>query len=92
MKKISTLLLLILVAANAAAQDVLIIESTVTGSQEEPKVLSIVPWQEPEDPSYIGEDVEGVGDSLDVFQTLDRDSFNRERLYILSARKTLQNK
>ena len=80
------------VPVSSMAQEILIIESTVTGSQEQPKVLSIVPWQQPDDPDYIGDDIQGVGDSLNVFQTLDRTSFHRERRYILSARKTLESK
>ncbi len=77
---------------SAVAEDVVIIESTISGNSEQPKVLSIVPWKEPKLPEYMGDDIQGIGEVIDVFQTVDRKQFNRERQYLLSARKTLIKK
>jgi hypothetical protein len=70
-----------------AEDDVIVIESTITGSQEQPKVISIVPWKGVLDPGYIGEEVEGLGQTANTFQSLDRISFNRERRYINATRR-----
>lgn len=75
-----------------AADDFIMIESTITGSQEQPKVISIVPWKSAKDPDYIGEDLVGLGEPINVFQTLDRVRFNRERLYIQSTRPSHYSK
>ncbi|NRB40703.1 MAG: hypothetical protein HRU20_19915 [Pseudomonadales bacterium] len=68
------------------SEEIIMIESTITGSQEQPKVISIVPWKASADPEYIGEELHGLGDPVNVFQSLDRVKFNRERLYIGSTR------
>ena len=90
MKKL-TLMLLSMAAMSLApvlqAEDgIIMIESTITGSQEQPKVISIVPWKTATDPEYIGEELKGLGEPINVFQSLDRIKFNRERLYIGSTR------
>jgi hypothetical protein len=69
------------------SEDILLIESTISGSSEQPKVLTIIPWKEPKLPEYLGEEVKGIGEALDVFQIIDRNTFNRERVYISSTRK-----
>lgn len=75
-------------AANcfAAQQQILTIESTITGSQEQPRVISIVPWQSIKEPEYLGKDIE-LGIPSAVFDTIDRDSFNRELKYINATNK-----
>ncbi len=70
-----------------AAEDIIVIESTITGSKEQPKVISIVPWKPILDPGYIGEEVEGLGQVDNVFQTLEPVTFNRERRYINATRR-----
>ncbi|WP_323846359.1 hypothetical protein [Microbulbifer magnicolonia] len=46
MKKIFPLLAALCVAAPAGAEEVITLESTVIGSQEQPKVLYIIPWKQ----------------------------------------------
>ena len=75
-------------SASIQAEDIILIESTITGSQEQPKVISIVPWKSALAPAAMGdEDVVGLGEPANVFQSLDRIEFNRERLYIGATRK-----
>jgi hypothetical protein len=64
----------------AAAQEALVVlRSTVTGNQEQPKVLTIVPWQRPDGPSLLYQPVESlVGE---VFAPIDREEFLREIQY-----------
>ena len=83
----SALLLVTFSSVLIAEEKIIMIESTITGSQEQPKVISIVPWKPATDPEYIGEEVQGLGESVNIFQSLDRANFNRERLYIGSTRK-----
>jgi hypothetical protein len=71
----------------AAQPQIITIESTITGSQEQPKVISIVPWQKPRPPEYFGEEITGLGLKADVFQSIDRESFNREMHYISTMKK-----
>ncbi len=73
-------------STSSAAEDIIVIESKITGSKEQPKVISIVPWKPILDPGYIGEDLEGLGQVANVFQSLDRATFNRERRYISATR------
>lgn len=87
-------LIFILIAAFSVpvlSQEIIMIESTITGSQEQPKVISIVPWQNPIDPDYFGGDITGLGLGADVFHTLDREAFTREMQYISSMRKDTHN-
>ena len=77
----------VLIVNAVNANEIMTIESTISGNSELPKVLAIVPWKQPKLPEYLGEEVSGIGDAIDVFQIIDRDSFNRERVYISSARK-----
>ena len=62
-----------------AQQPDITLHSTVSGNQEQPKVMYILPWQPPSD-SYIEQDfptdIEG-----DLFVALDRDEFVRELNY-----------
>lgn len=82
------LLLICFLSPGLIAQEVITIESTVTGSQEQPKVLSIVPWRQVEDPEYFGGEIVGLGQLTDVFEPISRESFNRERRYIETIRKS----
>lgn len=87
---VAVTIFLLLNGFTVKAEEIIMIESTITGSQEQPKVISIVPWKGTKDPDYIGEDIIGLGEPLNVFQSLDRPSFNRERLYIGATRKSPQ--
>lgn len=80
-------LLLVLASPLAAiAQQIITIESTITGTQEQPRVISIVPWQAVNGPEYIGEEME-LELVVDVFKPLDRESFKRELNYLAATRK-----
>ena len=72
---------------NLYAAEVITIESTITGSKEQPKVTSIVPWQQPKDPEYIEPDVSDLGGGNVSFDQLDRDTFKLEVNYISAMRK-----
>gem|GEM_PF-6608714 len=69
-----------------AEQKILMIESTITGSQEQPRVISIVPWQGIEEPEYIGEDLQ-LDMVVDVFKPIERSAFNKEVGYIKATRR-----
>lgn len=86
------LLLVFLVAASfcVSAEQIITIQSTITGSQEQPKVISIVPWQKPEDPNYFGQEITNLGLMPNVFKPLDRRAFVRELEYISVMRKSAQ--
>lgn len=68
-------LLLMGLALPAWAQDVTL-GTTVTGNQEQPKVLYIIPWQNAE----RSETLQGAMDSAldDVFMLVDRNELKRE--------------
>lgn len=89
LKTIRTLLLVVFAAIYSmqliAQQQVMMIESTITGSQEQPRVISIVPWQEIAEPEYIGGDLQ-LSLTVDVFKPIDRDAFNKELRYIKATR------
>ncbi len=78
-------------SASAFSQEIITIESQVTGSKEQPKVISIVPWQEPTEPDYYGEDVSGLEETeqqaKQLFMPIDRASFVQEVKYIQTMRK-----
>lgn len=71
---------------NGFAQQILTIESKITGTQEQPRVISIVPWQGVNEPEYIGEEME-LEMVVDVFKPLERESFKRELNYLTATRK-----
>ncbi len=87
--KLILMAMLLFLTMHTFSEEIVIIESTISGNSELPKVLTIVPWKQPEYPEYLGEEVNGIGEAIDVFQIIDRNTFNRERLYISSARKTI---
>ncbi len=53
-----------------------VLHSTITGNQEQPKVLYIVPWQAPGSADRLMQPAKPVLD--DVFAPVDRAEFNRE--------------
>jgi hypothetical protein len=56
-----------------------VLHSTITGNQEQPKVLYIVPWQGPGGADQLAQPVQPVID--DVFAPVDRGEFQRELKY-----------
>lgn len=74
-----------------SAEQIINIESTITGSQEQPKVISIVPWQKPEDPNYFGREISNLGNMHVEFKPMDRAVFVRELEAISAIRKKVKN-
>ncbi len=68
------------------AQEILTIESQVTGSKEQPKVITIVPWKDASEPDYYGDDVTGLDENEMQFQPINRASFIQEVQYIKAIR------
>lgn len=59
------------------------LQSTVTGNQEQPKVLYIVPWQGPGGADHLRQDLQPIVD--DILISVDRDEFRRELEYRAAA-------
>lgn len=59
--------------------EVITLESQVKGNQEQPSVLSIVPWKEASDRSPIVTELKT--DTGRLFQHLDRDEFARQQAF-----------
>lgn len=66
-------------SAYAEQEAVVVLQSTVTGNQEQPKVLYIVPWQQPDGPESLYRPLTSLVD--DVFQPVERVEFVRELNY-----------
>ena len=56
-----------------------VLHSTITGNQEQPKVLYIVPWQPPGDADNLNQPMQPMLN--DVFAPVDRAEFQRELKY-----------
>lgn len=82
--RLLTVLIALAGAQQAMAQDsndkVLNLESTFQGNREQPRVLYIVPWQQPDGPPELERPISGDIDQL--FEPIDRTSFQRELKYI----------
>jgi len=72
--------LLATLAQLALAEDVVTFESTITGSQEQPKVIYIVPWQPPQAPAAMSQPIGNLV-MQDLLQPIDRDTFLRQVQY-----------
>ena len=70
-----------------SAQETLMIKSTITGSQEQPKVLTIVPWKNAQDPEYYGKDISGIEMKAAFFRPINRKNFQRKMRYISSLKE-----
>lgn len=68
-----------LVSAALAQEAVITLRSTVVGNQEQPKVLYIVPWQQPGGPEDLYRPLQSL--VSDVFEPVDREEFRRELRY-----------
>ncbi len=78
--RFATLIVLVLVAGACHAQEALVtLRSTVTGNQEQPKVMYIVPWQPPEYTEFQYAPARRLAQEL--FQQIDRGEFVRELEY-----------
>lgn len=56
-----------------------VLHSTITGNQEQPKVLYIVPWQQPGSADRMAQPLQPMLN--DVFAPIDRREFQRELKY-----------
>lgn len=81
MRKLLCLTLMLAAQQGLANEPILKIEATITGNQEQPKVFSIVPWEDIPEASYIGREIE-FELTEDSFEPIDRDSFKLEVEYI----------
>lgn len=81
MKLVFILSVFMLIAANISAQEILTIESTITGSKEQPKVITIIPWQRAKKPGYFGDDIKGLDGYRSELIPLRRENFQRELKY-----------
>lgn len=74
------LLLLMPHSLVASAQEArVVLRSTVTGNQEQPKVLYIVPWQQADTPELVYQPLQSL--VSDVFAQKERAEFLRELHY-----------
>jgi hypothetical protein len=67
------------VAQKKGAEANVVLHSTITGNQEQPKVLYIVPWQGPGGADAMAQPMQPLID--DVFAPVDRQEFQRELKY-----------
>lgn len=70
------MLALITLSVNAQDEEVVNIDATITGNQEQPKVLYIVPWKQTKDTSILSRGLESR--LSDVFDHVDRSEHMRE--------------
>ena len=82
---------LYLPAAQPVAEEIMTMESTITGSQEQPQVMSIVPWQPPEPSQGLYRPITRGAVELEILQPLDREVFKREVRYYESLNSVMQN-
>ncbi len=74
--KLRALLVMLVVPAVFAQEPVVTLSSRVTGSLEQPRVMYILPWQQPGQADF---DLElGNGLAEEVFAPVDRAEFRRE--------------
>ena len=78
--KVFAILMFFCLSSLVTAQEAqVVLRSTVTGNQEQPKVLYIVPWQQAEKPELIYQPLQTLVDG--VFEEVDREEFLRELRY-----------
>ncbi|MFT4825971.1 MAG: hypothetical protein ACI9J0_003913 [Cryomorphaceae bacterium] len=66
-------------AATLAQEPIVTLRSTVTGNQEQPRVMYIVPWQQPGGSNFEYVMESSIGDEL--FAPVDREEFVRSMGY-----------
>lgn len=85
MKRVFLILLLSMTAVTMAhaqkngEEANVVLHSTITGNQEQPKVLYIVPWQPPGSADRLSQPMQPL--LSDVFAPVDRAEFQRELKY-----------
>lgn len=78
-KILSVIIILVSSPWLLAQEAQVVLRSTVTGNQEQPKVLYIVPWQQADTPELIYQPLQTLVDG--VFEEVDREEFLRELRY-----------
>ncbi len=83
MKKTFLIIFLLAIAATALAQKegVVVLSETVTGNQEQPKVLYIVPWQPANDDTILNQPL-STKLHRDLFAHIERPEHLRELQYL----------
>ena len=71
---------ILVIAVGVQAQDNLRLESIITGNQEQPQVLYLVPWQTPASPTLKYDVINNQ--SAAVFEHLERSELLRELKYL----------
>jgi len=61
------------------------LETTIVGNKEQPKVLSIVPWQNPEQAGTLSTEI--TSQIEQVFRPLDAETLNREIVYFKQSQQ-----
>ncbi len=93
MQLVRMLLLSLLASSTLFAQDnndeVINLQGTFQGNREQPRVLYIVPWQQPGGPPELERPVSG--DINQLFEPIDRNSFQRELKYFKFLQEGDQN-
>jgi hypothetical protein len=79
MRLILLLVIVLLPVSSVAQQARVTLRSTVTGNQEQPKVMYIVPWQPLGSIEFTYSPVSRLAE--DLFTQIDRDEFRRELDY-----------
>ncbi len=79
MRSMMVLIFTLAVGQALAQEPVVTLRATVTGNQEQPRVMYILPWQPPEARDYEYVPAQALAD--DLFRGVDRDEFVRELEY-----------
>jgi NurA-like 5'-3' nuclease len=88
-QKVVLTALLVLQATVVLSQEARVeLRSTVTGNQEQPKVLYIVPWQQALSPQLRYQPMQSLVE--DVYEEVERDEFLRELNYREKINASLQ--
>ena len=66
-----------------------VLRSSITGNQEQPKVLYIVPWQQAESPELVYQPLQSLVEG--VYEEVDREEFLREMRYRQQIEASLQS-
>lgn len=74
--KVYPFVLLLLLAVHSHAQETIKLESTISGNQEQPQVLYMLPWKVPDSPALKFDALNRP--FRDVFEHVERDELRRE--------------
>lgn len=77
--------------ASAQEEGVVVLSDTVTGNQEQPKVLYIVPWQAAEDDTMLKQPLATKLHS-EVFEHVEREEHKRELRHLQSLLQPAEDK